>query len=382
MMRLRRRGGVWHVDAWIGGKRVRGALGTQSRDVAEHLRRRLETAIAEGPRSCLWQEISGVLPPNTCRRFADIAGVKAVTLPTWEDLRQAFEAFMTFEVTQGQLRDSTATRYRTTISTFSAFLEERGISVLAEIARPLIEDFKVWRMGRILQKKWARGATSLALDAAILHRIFAFALENDLIAKNVVATKATAGAPPPRVTQPFLPNELSRLREHAGDNLLPFLLLRWTGLRGGDAVDLSWDEIHLDGKEIERLTEKRRKRIVIPLHPELLSALEAEKARRNPAPTEKVLTNPLTGGIRSQPRLYQRLLALGKRAGVVNARPHRYRDTVALDLLLKGATLLDIARFLGDQVRTIERHYLPFVQQHRDRLRGLLESEGGLEGDK
>jgi len=52
-----------------------------------------------------------------------------------------------------------------------------------------------------------------------------------------------------------------------------FLLLRWTGLRGSDAVSLTWEEIKFDAKEIEKLTQKRPQAIIIPIHSELLVGL-------------------------------------------------------------------------------------------------------------
>ena len=64
-----------------------------------------------------------------------------------------------------------------------------------------------------------------------------------------------------RGAQPFDAEELTKLREHTGDDLLAFLVLRWTGLRGGDAVALTWQEIKFDRKEIERVTQKRGEKL-------------------------------------------------------------------------------------------------------------------------
>ena len=47
-------------------------------------------------------------------------------------------------------------------------------------------------------------------------------------------------------------------------------------------------------------------------------------------------------------------LALGRRAGVVKVHPHRFRDTLAVDMLLKGATPYDLAKTLGDTVAVVE----------------------------
>jgi integrase len=171
----------------------------------------------------------------------------------------------------------------------------------------------------------------------------------------------------------------AKLREKAGPDLLAFLLLRWTGLRGGDAVKLSWSEVHFDRKEIEHVTQKRKKRVILPMHSELLFALETEYEKVSPEPFAQVLLNPATGTQMTRPRLYQRMLALGKRAGVAGAHPHRFRDTLAVDILNRGASPYDVAKMLGDTIDTVERHYTPFVKELRDRVRNILETGTGIE---
>jgi integrase len=73
------------------------------------------------------------------------------------------------------------------------------------------------------------------------------------------------------------------------------------------------------------------------------------------------------------------MLAAGKRAGVPDAHPHRYRDTFAVDMLARGASPYDVAKLLGDTVATVEKHYAPFVKELRDRTRRIMESGEGLE---
>src|SRR5208282_5988380 len=98
-----------------------------------------------------------------------------------------------------------------------------------------------------------------------------------------------------------------------------------------------------------------------------------------PHASDRVLLNPSTGNPLTRPRLYHRMLALGKRAGVLNAHPHRFRDTLAVDMLLRGASPYDVAKILGDTIETVERHYTPFVKELRDRVRVLLDADSGLE---
>jgi integrase len=119
------------------------------------------------------------------------------------------------------------------------------------------------------------------------------------------------GSEPERGSQPFKPDEIRKLREQAKLDALAFALLRWTGLRGSDAVALTWADVDLQAGEIVRVTQKRGKRVVVPIHKELLFALETEHDKREPQPWDKVLVNPETGAPLTRPRLYERMMALG-----------------------------------------------------------------------
>jgi len=52
---------------------------------------------------------------------------------------------------------------------------------------------------------------------------------------------------------------------------------------------------------------------------------------------------------------------------------------IAVDMLTKGASPYDVAKMLADTIETIEKHYSPFVRELRERVRTILQSEGGLE---
>lgn len=297
----------------------------------------------------------------------------------WEELYAEFTREMQQRIALDKLRDSTWARYQQALDAFKTFLAEQGVCELRLMDRPFIESYKVWRRARILKKKFSRGAGSLALDAAILHRLFALAVENGMIEKNPVRMEGRPGDNPERGAQPFSGNELNRLRAEAGADLLIFLVLRWTGLRGSDAVKLTWREVSFESKEIERITQKRRKKVVLPINVELLFALEAEHARRKPQPGDKVLTNPATNRPLTRPGLYRRVQAVRKRAGVGDAHPHRFRDTLAVDMLSRGASPYDVAKVLADTIETVERHYAPFTKELRERVRRIMENGEGLE---
>jgi integrase len=380
MISLRKRGKKFYADLNCDGRRVRGPLKTRSSDVARRLVHRLELAIAEGQTSEHWAELETLLPHSTYKNFTEYAGVKTQQLPTWEDLKATFKVFTEQRMKLGKFAASTSARYEITIGQFDVFLKQENITLLQGITKAVVERFKVWRVDSINKKKFSRGATGLLLDVAILHRVFWFAVENEMIVKNPVRMEGRPGGNrDDRGAQPFDAKELAKLRERADSDLLIFLLLRWTGLRGGDAVALTWQEVRFDRKEIERVTQKRRKKVILPLNVELLFALEAEHERLKPEPTDRVLLNPVTKLPMTRPRLYERMLALGTRAGIPKAHPHRFRDTLAVDMLSRGASPYDVAKVLGDTIDTVERHYTPFVKELRERVRTLLNSDAGLE---
>jgi len=103
-----------------------------------------------------------------------------------------------------------------------------------------------------------------------------------------------------------------------------------------------------------------------------------EKSSRKPRPNERVLLHPVDQLPMPRRRLYERMLSLGKRAGVAYAHPHR--STFAVDMVARGASLYDVATLLGETIETVERHYAEFVSELRERARRMMESkDGGLQ---
>lgn len=382
MLKERKVGKWFRIEGRIAGERLRLALRSQNRETARRTIGEIERALANGSASDLWPKLRCVLPEKSFGRLAAVVGYveqQPVPFPSWQELINLFEADGRRRILLGKLRTSTFERYEFETREFSEFLRKRGVQLLVQIDRPLIEQFKVWRIERIRSRSKFAGAKSLVLSAAILHRVFAFATENDMLGKNPVRLEGRPGGEPERGSQPFKPAELLKLREHAEPDSLAFALLRWTGLRGSDAVALTWAEVDFEGKEIERVTQKRSKRVVVPIHTELLFALEAERERRQPNPWDRVLLNPETGKPYTRPRLYYRIMALGRRAGVPNANPHRFRDSLAVEMLCRGATPYDVAKVLGDTIETVEKHYAPFVPELQERVRRIMESAPDVE---
>jgi integrase len=405
MMSVRPRGKSYHVD-WVNAPlvRIRGPLGTQNRSVAKQLGDRLEIALAQGPKSPLWRDLSRVIPTETFNRFANHVGVKEKYTDTCEEFRELFESHRNQQVKIGDLANSTVEHCRNTLNEFWCFLHEQRIKMLRDIDYAVIDSFKAWRIDRIRPRRPPfNGKSTLDLDLTRLHHVFNFARDRELIEKNPVVLPATRWDSN-RGAQPFRGHELRAMRNAAGNDLFLFLWLKCTGFRRSDAVTVLWQEVDFEQKEIVHVCKKNHKIASPQLSDELLCALDAERRRRNPLANQPVLqTGPLSLNRnaalelfddeleltdqafsdsqlrRFERQLYGQVVALGKRAGI-HAFPHRFRDSFAIDSLLKGATESLVASMLGDSVATVVKYYLPFVKELRERARVCLNSSGGLEG--
>lgn len=135
------------------------------------------------------------------------------------------------------------------------------------------------------------------------------------------------------------------------------LVLLYSGLRISDAVQLRRDAVDFKtGKVLLRVMKTRA-----PLYTRLPEhALDALRA----IPQESAYffwsgKAMLRTAISSASRT---IYALGKAAGVEGARPHRFRDTFSVTLLINGADMRTVQMLLGHKsIITTEQHYAPFV---------------------
>jgi integrase len=405
MIGLYDRSGTFHADATINGERVRLSLGTRTSEFAKRLVSKLEIAILEGPDSPRWSDLRLTLPGPTFLRFARLTGVKEKWSPTWKQFRELFESDMNRRVKFNELRVNTVLSYKRLLSMFERFLDEKQIKHLKDIEESVIEDFKTWRFERIRHRNNSTGRSTLGLDVDMLHHLFCFAVKKEWIKRNPVHFMART-MDPANGAQPYTEDELRAMRNHLREqDWFLFLLLRWTGFRSSDAVTLLWREVDLDREVIEHVCKKNRKKVTIPISDELLNAFKKEHERRRPRPNEPVLSMAELEALKrdSGPRLfafkaditdeplsnsellslgkqvYRFVVALGKRAGVCHAYPHRFRTTYAVDMLKCGETESGVARVLGDTLETVMKHYLPYVPVLQEQTRSFMNTGKGIE---
>jgi integrase len=71
--------------------------------------------------------------------------------------------------------------------------------------------------------------------------------------------------------------------------------------------------------------------------------------------------------------VYERMVEIGKRCNIDECRPHRCRDTFAVNKLKKGMSLDDVSKLLAHgSVRVTEKHYAKWTVGREDRLEALF----------
>ena len=149
------------------------------------------------------------------------------------------------------------------------------------------------------------------------------------------------------------------------------LLMRYAGLRISDVVTLSRD--HIRGTRLEKRAIKNHQMIRVELPSAVIEALEVLPHPKGAAADNRRFFSKDTANLRSLVKgAWRTMAAVFKQAGVKAAHPHRFRHTLASELLGKGGTLGEVAAILGDSAVTISRYYAKWTPEYQDRQDVLI----------
>jgi integrase len=149
------------------------------------------------------------------------------------------------------------------------------------------------------------------------------------------------------------------------------LLMRWSGLAIKDAVMLERKGLDAHGALFLRRA-KTGVPVFVPLPPVVVASL-----RTLPSANPVYFFWSGNGDPRSAVQGYKRSFRkLFRIADIRNAdgtpkpcRPHMFRDTFAVELLLAGVPIDQVSTLLGHRsIKVTEKHYLPWVKARQDQL--------------
>lgn len=143
------------------------------------------------------------------------------------------------------------------------------------------------------------------------------------------------------------------------------LLLRYSGLRMQDAACLERERLK-DGR-LFLYTQKTGTPVNCPLPPVAVSALnDLSNAHSDyffwDGRSERETT------VKSWNRVFRKMFRSAT-PPIEGGHPHRFRDTFAVSLLLKGVDLTHVSILLGHaSIKVTERHYAPWVKARQEQL--------------
>jgi integrase/recombinase XerD len=265
----------------------------------------------------------------------------------------AWEAFVRDAESRGLQPDSVR-KYRHLKRVTLEFAVREGLRYLSEFDVAKCRDFR---------STWTVKNASARKRLEYLRSFFRFAQESGWIAQNPAkALKPPKITDPP--TMPFSRPEIEALLT-AAPNLevkALILLLRYSGLRIGDAVTLSSERIQ-DGKLLLR-TAKTNVMVYVPLPDFAIAALDAVRRRNG-----YYFWSGTSRKSSVCDTWRKRLAPVFEAAAIPDGHPHRFRDTFAIELLLAGVPLERVSVLLGhSSVKVTEKHYAPWVLDRQQQL--------------
>src|SRR5580693_489665 len=271
-----------------------------------------------------------------------------------------------------KLKKSTSDRYRIIFREFGRFAALERFRFLKEIDALALNRFRAAWKGRNGQ------ASSGLTDLKKLERLrgfFRFALDNGHITQNPAAAIRNPKIRP-NPTLPFSQEEMLRILEAAANKIATakpvaknkarrlralILLLRYSGLRISDAIGSGTDRLQ-NGK-LSLYTAKTGQHVYVPL-----PAFVAEELERTPRVSDRYWFWTGGGAVESARKKWSKALAdLFVDAKVSGGHAHRFRDTMAVELLIAGTPIERVSILLGhSSVRITEKHYNPWNRARQE----------------
>jgi integrase/recombinase XerD len=270
-----------------------------------------------------------------------------------------------------KLNQATLYKYRLLFRHLDKFAESSKLEFLDQLDLDTLATFRA---------TWTEGPRTSLKKLERLRAFMRFAEKRKWIDGNP-AIDLKAPKVPNKPTLPFTREEmisiLAALGPYGksaglrnGQRLKAFVLvLRYSGMRIGDAVQLAINRIQ--GNKLLLHTEKTGVHVYCVLPDIVTKALDAA-----PHSSQNYFFWTGKSTIRSAKGKWQRRLQrLFEFASVVSGHAHRFRDTFAVELLLAGVPLDRVSVLLGhSSVRITERHYAPWTRSRQEQIEADLKA--------
>ena len=218
---------------------------------------------------------------------------------------------------------------------------------------------------------WEQGDMTAYISWGTVKSFFKFCTTHGWTAKNPAADIKRPKPKKGNRTAIFTDKQYAQiLKACTDDKLLAFvMLLRWSGMA---LIDATVFDINTLGKDnVIRYKRVKTSKLAVPQMPDDVAKMLRHLASDSDQPF-------LHSGMKleSSEAVWRReLQSLFDKVGIKtvktelgerNPHPHMFRDTCAVWYLRHGMSLHSVAKILGDTIKTVEDHYLPFVKELED----------------
>ncbi|MBZ5677517.1 MAG: tyrosine-type recombinase/integrase [Acidobacteriia bacterium] len=283
------------------------------------------------------------------------------------------DAIAAFENHILPLEASTRRKYQNVLDQIKNFCDGKA----RDIDEVTVEHLDAYRAAREIS------VATFMKELQILRQFFGFCSERKWIDDNPAKRMKLPRNIKPGPVVPYTPAEVGRMISACGEvghsnyerlrARAMVLLLRYTGLRISDVATLSRDRV-TPGR-ILLYTHKTGAHVFLPIGVELQAALAS-------------LPHPRGAG--SNPEYYfwngemlkqtvvdiaaRTLAAVFKRSKVPGAHAHRFRHTLATELLARGGSEQEVADILGISPVVVRKHYAKWSHGRQERISTLFEA--------
>jgi site-specific recombinase XerD len=291
--------------------------------------------------------------------------------------KPVLDAVKAFQAQHEQNADETKRRYKRLLRYFTDFCAGDSLVYLDQVDMEAMDRY-AWP--RCKMRSWIK-------DVELLRQFFEFCRDREWTAKNPARALKV-----PRMREandvPYTHNEIVKIIaacDDIGRNSYEWrraramvLLMRYAGLRISDVVTLERD--HIQVPYLVKRAVKNNKLIRVELPPAVFQALDLLPPPKAAAKDNRRFFFSDTTGLRSPVKgAWRTMDAVFKRSGVVGAHPHRFRHTLASELLGKGGSIEKVAGILGDSPATIRRYYAKWTPEFQTLQDDLIRTIHGTD---
>lgn len=337
-MGLYKRGKVWWVRIRWDGRLIRRSTGTGSKELARRIESKIQSEIIEG-------------------RWFNREPAETVLF------KEAWEKYMREEA-----RYKSEGTYQRAIGCAKNFLPCIGDLTLSEITPAVLSAYKTKRLEEGVK------TGTVVKELQFIRRVFSLSKrEWRLIDQNPFEFFKMPAVNDQRVR--FLrPGEFERLLKGCPSWLKPIVILaRYTGMRQGNILSLTWSQVDLQGRVIHLDNTKNRQRLSMPLADTPFNVLATMKGNK-----VRYLDCPFVFHENGKPyrreKVTMAFVRACRRAGITDFRFHDLRHDFASNLVQRGNDLYIVQHLLGHRDGRMTQRYAHLrIENLREAVRTLEE---------